>query len=287
MKKKPKIIIIIGPTAVGKTKYAIKLAETKNGEIISADSMQVYKKMDIGTAKPTKKEQQGIKHYLLSIKNPDQSWTVADFIFECRKKIKAILKKGKLPIIVGGTGLYINALLQGFSFPIIEADLKYRKKLYKRAEKQGSPKLHEELQKIDPYAAKKIHPHDLKRIIRALEVFHKTGQMISQVQTKNPLSNEYDIQIKFLDMPREKLYARINHRVGNMIKKGLIKEVKKLKAKGYDKNLPSMQGLGYKEIFDYLDNKTTKEAAIDLIKQKTRNFARRQLVWFRRILREQ
>lgn len=276
---KPKIVIIIGPTAVGKTNYAIKLAKAKNKEIISADSMQVYKNMDIGTAKPSKKEQQGIFHHLLSIKKPDESWTVADFISECRKKIKLILKKGKLPIVVGGTGLYINALLQGFSFPIIEADPEYRKKLYK----QDSLKLYEKLNQIDPAAAKKIHPNDKKRIVRALEVFHKTGKPISQAQNKNPLSKEYDIQIKFLDLPREKLYERINQRVDNMIKKGLINEVKKLKAKGYDKNFPSMQGLGYKEILDYLDNKTTKEAAIDLIKQKTRNFARRQLVWFRRI----
>ena len=276
----PPLYIIIGPTAVGKTKYAIELAKKVGGEIISADSMQVYKCMDIGTAKPSKRAMRGIPHHLINIKSPDEEWNVSLFVATAEKLIKEIRERGKIPIIIGGTGLYIWTFLEGFSFPIAPADEKIRARLSAVA----PDKLYARLKKVDTEAAAKIHPNDKKRIIRALEVFELTGEKMSVLQKKSKKSKvrRPKSKVMVLSIPREKLYKKIEARVDKMIKKGLIKEVRGLLKKGYSKKLTSMQALGYKEIIDHLEGNCTKEEAIELIKKRTRHFARRQLVWFRR-----
>ncbi|MFH1387362.1 MAG: tRNA (adenosine(37)-N6)-dimethylallyltransferase MiaA [bacterium] len=294
--------IILGPTAVGKTKLAIDLAKEIGGEIISADSMQVYRGMDIGTAKPTLEERQGIPHHLIDIKKPDEEWTVSDFVRETQTAKPKIQNNGKIPIIVGGTGLYLWSLLEGFAFPITPAD----KDIRARLEKEPTSTLYAQLSTIDPLAATKIHANDKKRIIRALEVYELTGKKISELQkkrmepeTKSPclpagkvgsigaeeprrsVAGSEQILIG-LDLPKPELYEKINQRVDTMIEKGLIEEVKGLLAKGYAKTLPSFQALGYKEVVEYLDGKWTKEEMIEELKKRTRNFARRQMTWFRR-----
>jgi tRNA dimethylallyltransferase len=276
-----KTIILLGPTATGKTELSIELAKNLNGEIISADSMQVYRGMDIGTAKPTLEERQGIPHYLIDIRDPDQEWTVSDFVEETQSSKFKIQNDGKIPIIVGGTGLYLWSLLEGFSFPITPAD----KELRNRLEKLPTSTLYARLSTIDPEAASKIHPNDKKRIIRALEVHELTGEPISKLQerrTSNVERGTQEYKLVGLNLPREELYARINKRVDSMIEKGLIEEVKGLLAKGYSKQLFSFQALGYKEVLEYLDKKWTKEEMIEELKKRTRNFARRQMTWFRR-----
>jgi len=282
-RQKPKLLIILGPTAVGKTALSIEAAKVLAGEIISADSMQVYKGMNIGTAKPGKKEFSQILHHLIDIILPSKEWSVADFIERANELIPRIIKRGSLPIIVGGTGLYLNAFLEGFEFPIIPANKVLREALEKEAQKLGSETLHKRLKKVDKKAAEKINPNDLKRIIRALEVYEQTGKPISKLQKKRPATKKYNIKIIGLNMDRKKLYKRIEERVDNMIKAGLIDEVKRLIDAGYSKNLPSMQALGYKEAIGYLEGKYGKEEMIKLLKKNTRNFARRQLVWFRRL----
>ncbi|MBN3033234.1 MAG: tRNA (adenosine(37)-N6)-dimethylallyltransferase MiaA [Candidatus Saganbacteria bacterium] len=275
--------VIFGPTAVGKTKLAIELAQKINGEIISADSMQVYRGMDIGTAKPTLEERQGIPHHLIDIRDPDEEWTVSDFIGESQNSKVKIQNKGKIPIIVGGTGLYLWSLLEGFAFPITPGD----KELRERLEKAPAPTLYARLSAIDPVAAAKIHANDKKRIIRALEVYELTGEPITELQkirVNSPHLNvgNYDYLLIGLDLPRPELYERINARVDNMIAGGLIDEVRGLLDKGYSKELNSFQALGYKEAVEYLDGGWTKEQMTDELKKRTRAFARRQLTWFRR-----
>jgi len=275
------ITVILGPTASGKTTFAIQYAKENNGEIISADSMQVYRGMDIGTAKPAFEERQGIPHHLIDIRNPDEEWTVSDFVNEASRLTKEIKSRGKLPLIVGGTGLYLWAFLEGFSFPITPADKELRAKL----EKEPLAELYLRLQKVDPKASEKIHANDQKRIIRALEVYGLTGKPISELQNKGePETKRLGSGHKIigLNMPRENLYERINQRVDNMLQKGLIDEVKSLLAKGYERPLPSLQALGYKEVIDHLDGKYDHDEMVRILKQKTRNFARRQLTWFRR-----
>ena len=274
-----KNIIILGPTAVGKSKLAVELAKKINGEIISADSMQVYRGMDIGTAKPTAEEQQGIPHHLIDIRDPDEEWTVSDFVEQTSQLTNKIANGGKQPIIVGGTGLYLWALLEGFSFPPVEANKELRAKL----EKSPTATLYEQLSAIDPKATEKIHPNNKKRIIRALEVYELTGKPISKSQKVE--SGKWKVEnraLTGLTLPREKLYQRIEQRVDYMIEQGLIKEVKGLLAKGYSKKLPSFQALGYKEVVDFLDGKWTKEEMIVELKKRTRHFARRQMTWFKR-----
>ncbi|MGB9612733.1 MAG: tRNA (adenosine(37)-N6)-dimethylallyltransferase MiaA [Candidatus Margulisiibacteriota bacterium] len=290
-------IIILGPTAVGKSKLGIELAQKINGEIISADSMQVYRGMDIGTAKPTFEERQGIPHHLIDIRNPDEEWTVSDFVEQTNQLTNDLINRGKTPIIVGGTGLYLWALLEGFSFPIAPADRELRTRL----EKQPTSTLYARLSAIDPKAAIRIHENDKKRIIRALEVYELTGKPISALQARRepeikisvPSESKARINSRFanlfagsiligLTLPREELYLRINQRVDNMLAKGLIDEVKGLLAKGYPKELPSFQALGYKEVIEYLQGHWTKEEMIEELKKRTRNFARKQMTWFRR-----
>ena len=277
-----KVLIILGPTAVGKSKLAIELAKRLDGEIISADSMQVYFGMDIGTAKPSKEELEEVPHHLINIIPPDKNWSVSDFVSNAKSMIEDIIKKGKLPIVVGGTGLYLNALIEGYAFPMIKANKEVRERLEGEAKAYGSLHLYEKLKKVDPDAAEKIHYNDLKRMIRALEVYELTGKPMSKMQAKDEESLPYELVIVGLDMDRKKLYEKIEERVDQMLKSGLIAEVQGLIKEGYDKKLTSMQAIGYKEVAEHLHGKYTLDELINILKQNTRNFAKRQMTWFRR-----
>ena len=279
---KPNIYVIGGPTASGKSKLAVELAKRINGEIISADSMQIYKDMNIGTAKLTKEEMQGIKHHLLDFVSPEERYSVANFKTDAKIKIEEILKKGKTPIIVGGTGLYIDSMIYGIEFQDEKIDKEYREELNELAEKEGLERLYEEARKIDPEAMKKISINDKKRIIRVLEIYHKTGKTKTEVE-KESRKNEikYNYKMFAITMNREKLYERIEKRVDQMIEQGLIEEVQSILNK-YHKFPTAMKGLGYKEVVEYLENKLTKEEMIEKIKKKTRHYAKRQLTWFRK-----
>lgn len=272
--------IIYGPTAVGKTAYAIELALKNNAEIISADSMQIYRGMDIGTAKPTPAERAQVKHYLVDVVNPDEDFSVAQFIKYCQYDMEKIFAKGKNILIVGGTGLYLNALINGYNFPQIEKNDELRRQLETEAKEKGLGVLHERLQKIDPESALKIHPNDEFRIVRALEIFELTGKPKSQIATKGNSILPKDFELMEIEMDRDKLYERINLRVDEMFQKGLVDEVKGLLEK-YSPELTSMQALGYKEVVKYLKNELTLEECVNEVKQGTRNFAKRQLTWFR------
>ncbi len=280
---KQKVIVICGPTASGKTKLSIEIAKKINGEIVSADSMQIYKEMDIGTAKPTIEEMQGIKHYLLDFVSPDKRYSVAEYKKDAINAIDEIVEKNKVPIVVGGTGLYINSLIYGIEYPEIEIDIKYRNELEKTAdEPDGLRKLYEMAEKIDEEAIKNISPNDKKRICRVLEIYHSTGKTKTQQEIESRKNGpKYDYLIYGLNMDRDKLYDRINKRVDIMIQDGLIEEVKKVASK-YKEFPTAMQGLGYKEVLEYLNGDTTKEEMIEKIKMETRRYAKRQLTWFRR-----
>ena len=279
---KPKVIVICGPTASGKTALSIELAKKINGEIVSSDSMQIYNHMDIGTAKPSEEEMQGIKHYLIDFVSPEERYSVADYKKDAKKAIKEILKKGKIPIIVGGTGLYLDSLIYEIEYQNIEFDESYRLELEKQVEENGLEKLYEEAKKIDPQAIEKISPNDKKRILRILEIYHATGKNKTEQEKESRKKEvEYDYKVYALNWDREKLYERINKRVDIMIEQGLIEEVKKIYNK-YDKFPTAMQGLGYKEVVEYLEGKTIKEEMIEKIKQETRRYAKRQLTWFRK-----
>ena len=277
---KPKLLILGGPTAVGKTALSIELAKRLNGEIISADSMQIYKYMDIGSAKVTAKEMQGIKHYLIDIITPDKAFSVADYKIEGEKAIKEILNKGKLPIIAGGTGLYINALSCNMTFTEAGKDEEYRKELEEYAKEYGKEALHEKLKDIDLKSYEDIHYNNVKRVIRALEVYKLTGKPFNVGE--DFYNSNYDVYYYVLTMDREKLYDRINKRVDIMMEKGLLEECIKLKNLGYTSSMQSIQGIGYKEIFYYLEGNLSLEESINQIKQGSRNYAKRQLTWFRR-----
>lgn len=280
--KKEKVVVICGPTASGKTALSIELAKKINGEIVSCDSMQIYKEMDIGTAKTTKEEMQGIKHHMLDIISPEERYSVADYKKEAKNAIREILKKGKTPIVVGGTGLYVDSLIYEIEYPNIEFDEEYRKKLEIQVEKEGLENLYEQAKKIDPEAIKKISQNDKKRIIRILEIYHATGYNKTEQERKSREKEpEFDYKVYGLNMPREKLYKRIDLRVDIMIKQGLIEEVEKIYKK-YSKFPTAMQGLGYKEVVEYLNNNLTKEEMIEKIKQESRRYAKRQLTWFRK-----
>ncbi len=275
--KKPTVIVICGPTASGKTSLGIKLANKINGEIISCDSMQIYKKMDIGTAKPTAAERKEATHHLIGFIEPDQRYSVADFKKDAEEKIKEILSKNKTPILVGGTGLYINSLIYNIEFREEVTDLEYRKKL----EEYDLEKLYEEAKKIDPKSIEKISPNDRKRISRVLEIFHTTGKTKTDLEKESRKELKYNYIIFVLNMDREKLYERINKRVDSMISEGLVNEVKTL-LKEYKDFPTAMQGLGYKEVVEYLNLELTKQEMIEKIKQESRRYAKRQLTWFRR-----
>lgn len=277
----PKVIVICGPTASGKTALSIELAKEINGEIVSCDSMQIYKDMDIGTAKVTQEEMQGIKHYLVDFVSPDERYSVASFKKDAKKAIKEIIAKGKTPIIVGGTGLYVDSLIYEIEYPQIEFDEEYRKQLELQAEQKGIETLYQMAKKIDPQALEKISENDQKRIIRVLEIYHSTGKTKTQLEAESRKPLEYDYKVFAINWNREKLYERINKRVDIMIEQGLVEEVKNIKQK-YSKFPTAMQGLGYKEVVDYLEGLYSKEEMIDKIKMETRRYAKRQLTWFRK-----
>ena len=281
--QEPKVIVIAGPTASGKTALSIALAKKINGEIISADSMQIYKYMNIGTAKPTKEEMAGIKHYLLDFVLPDKRYSVAEFKKDAEKAIEEILKKGKTPIVVGGTGLYIDSLIYGIEYPDIKFDEDYRKFLEEKASsEEGLKSLYEKAKKIDEKAILKISNNDKKRIMRILEIYHATGKTKTELEIESRKNGvKYDYKVFVINMDREKLYDRINKRVDIMIENGLIDEVKDI-LKKFDKFPTAMQGLGYKEVVDYLYGKYTKDEMLEKLKMETRRYAKRQLTWFRK-----
>ena len=275
---KKKILVIGGPTAVGKTELSIELAKRLNGEIISADSMQIYKYMDIGSAKISKEEMNGVVHHLIDVVDPSINFSVADYKEQGEKAIKEIISRGKLPIIVGGTGLYINSLTCNMTFTEAEKDEDYRRELKRLAEEHGNNYIHEVLKDIDPISYKEIHANNRKRVIRALEVYKLTGKPFSSYNAGEDFyRSEYDVHYYVLTMDREKLYERINLRVDIMMEKGLLEECIKLKEMGYTSSMQSMQGIGYKEILYYLEGNVKLQEAINMIKQGSRNYAKRQL----------
>jgi tRNA dimethylallyltransferase len=277
---KQKLLVIIGPTAVGKTNLSIEMAKRYNGEIISGDSMQIYRGMDIGTAKITKDEMQGIPHHLIDIKEPEENFSVAEFQLLVRAKINEIAKRGKLPIIVGGTGLYIQSVIYDYQFSDVPGDEAFRLELEERAKQIGNEALYKELQAVDPESAAQIHPNNVRRVIRALEIFHLTGKTMQDFQRKQQPDLMYETALVGLSMEREKLYERINRRVDIMVEQGLLEEVKSLYNQGL-RNCQSIQAIGYKEIYDYLDGSVTWEEAVEQLKQNSRRYAKRQLTWFR------
>jgi len=280
--KKP-LIILTGPTAVGKTALSIKLAKALDGEIISADSMQVYKGMDIGSAKIRKEEMDGIRHHLIDVLKPDEEFNVVLFQKLAKEAIADITSRGKIPILAGGTGFYIQAVLYDIDFTQTQQDCSYRTKLEELAQKEGAEVLHRMLEKADPKAASLIHANNVKRVIRALEFFEQTGEKISE-HNEQQKTNEaaYDSCYFVLTDDREKMYERIDKRVDIMLQEGLVEEVKRLKQQGCSRELVSMQGLGYKEILGFLEGEHDLERAVYLIKRDTRHFAKRQLTWFKR-----
>lgn len=281
-KKKP-MVILTGPTAVGKTALSIELAKRINGAVISADSMQVYKHMDIGSAKIMPKEMQGIKHYLIDEFEPDEEFHVVRFVERAKHCLEEIYADGKIPIIAGGTGFYIQALLYDIDFTEQEGDPAYRASLEQLAVKQGADYLHGMLRAVDPASADAIHANNIKRVIRALEFYHLSGSRISEHNEKErQKTSPYNFAYFVLTDDRAHLYERIDRRVDLMVEQGLVDEVRHLKDMGYHKEMVSMQGLGYKEILSYLDGEMTLEEAIYIIKRETRHFAKRQLTWFRR-----
>lgn len=275
-------IIIVGPTAVGKTELSLKIAEAiGNAEIISADSRQIYKFMDIGTAKPMPEERKRVRHHFIDIKYPDEYYSAGKFGREARKVIKDLHSQGKQAIVVGGSGLYIRALVDGF-FEKQVFDQSLKEKLKKEIREQGVQSLYLRLQQVDAESAEKIHPNDAHRIVRALEVFELTGVPLSQFQKQSAQKADFEPLFFGLTRPRQKLYQMIENRVHHMLQLGLVQEVRDLQARGYTEKLNSMQTVGYKEVFDFLRGEIDYEQMVRLIKQHTRNYAKRQLTWFRK-----
>lgn len=278
--RKP-VLVIVGPTAVGKSKVAVELALRLGGEIISADSMQVYRLMDIGTAKLTESQRRGVPHHLIDVVWPDEQYSVARYQKEGRSIIKECHQRGSLPIVVGGTGLYVDALVQGYCFADLKTDWKFRRELETEARDRGVETLYNRLTMVDPEAASKIHPNDLRRIVRALEIFLRTGRPRSYYDRLKGVT-DFDAAWFGLTRPRQDLYRRIDERVDRMIESGFIDEVKGLLEKGYHRDLFSMKSLGYREITDYLYGLSTRAEAIRLAKRNTRRYAKRQFTWFKR-----
>ena len=277
-----KVIVICGPTASGKTGLSIELAKKIDGEVVSCDSMQIYKDMTIGTAKPTEEEMQGIKHYLIDCVSPDTRYSVADYKRDAIKAIEEIASKGKVPIVVGGTGLYLESLVRGIDYSEIEVDEAYREELNKLEQEKGLSELYEMAKRIDETAAGKISPNDKKRICRILEIYHTTGKTKTELEKESRKNGvQYDYVLFGINMDREKLYERINKRVDIMLEQGLIEEVRNLINK-YSEFPTALQGLGYKEVVEYFDGVTTKEEMIEKIKMETRRYAKRQITWFKR-----
>lgn len=282
-KMKKKLLVIAGPTGVGKTELSIEIAKKLNAQIISADSMQIYKYMDIGSGKISEEEMFQVPHHMIDVVLPSDEFSVSDFKDGGFKALKSIIALDKIPIIVGGTGLYINALTCNMNFSETDRDENYRLELQKLVDENGNEYLHEMLKDIDPISFKEIHANNVKRVIRALEVYKKTGKPFSSYNSGSDFYNsEYDIHFFVLTMDRARLYENINKRVDMMMEQGLLQECIKLKERGYNSNMQSIQGIGYKEVFFYLEGKISIIEAVEMIKQGSRNYAKRQLTWFRR-----
>lgn len=278
------VVVITGPTASGKTDLAIHLAKGTGGEIVSADSMQIYQYMNIGTAKPTDEEKQGVPHHMIDVVKPDEAYNVARYKEESEECIRDILSRSKLPIVAGGTGLYVNSLIYNIQFSETICDEDFRERMRELAEEKGPEALHDRLREIDPESAERIHFNNVKRVIRALEVYEFTGKTISEHQKasrQEPPPFRY--LVFFLDMDRDELYRRIDQRVDRMMQAGLPDEVKNLLAMGCKPDSVAMQGLGYKELIRYLNNEITLEEAIYILKRDTRHYAKRQITWFKAI----
>lgn len=282
MKKIP-VIVVAGPTASGKTGLAIHIAKKIDGEIVNADSMQIYKYMDIGTAKPTNEEMAQAVHHLIDFVEPDAEFSVADYTDLAHEKIADIYSRGKIAVVCGGTGLYINSLIDDVTFGEMDTDYALREELREIAEKHGANVLLDMLAEFDEESAKKIHPNNLKRLIRAIEFYKVTGVPISKhQQMTKQVESRYNPLMMIIDHDREVLYDRINQRVDIMLKEGLVDEVKSLMEKGYKRDMNSMKGIGYKEVMDYLEGNASYEEMVEILKQSTRHYAKRQLTWFRR-----
>lgn len=280
--QKPNIVCVVGPTASGKTAYAIELAKKRNGEIVSCDSMQIYKYMDIGTAKATAKERTEIPHYMIDFVHPDTDYSVADFATDAKRCIDDIISRGKLPVLCGGTGLYVDAILKGIEFSEEKRDDDYRAKLWQMAEDEGVEAVYDILKKTDPEEAEKVHPNNVKRVIRALEICKTTGKTKTEADKLAISGSPYDAEVIGLDVERETLYDRINRRVDIMMEQGLLAEVESLIKMNIRKDSTAMQAIGYKELVAYLDGECTLAQAVETIKQESRRYAKRQLTWFRR-----
>lgn len=274
------IIAIVGPTAVGKTELSIEIAKRFNGEVISGDAMQVYKGMDIGTAKILREEMQGVSHHLLDIKEPDEEYSAADFKIHVQELVQEISEKGRLPIIVGGSGLYIQAALFDYNFPDIKRDEEHTVQLEKQVQEEGIEKIYKRLQQVDPKQAEKIHPNNHRRVIRALEIYETTGKSKSEWEMEQTFESPYNIIFIGLEMERKQLYDRINQRVDLMLEKGLLDEVKSLYDRGF-KETQAMRAIGYKEFIPYLERKQSLDEVVEQLKQNSRRYAKRQYTWFR------
>ena len=280
---KKDVIVIGGPTASGKTGLSVELAKRINGQIVSVDSMQIYKEMDIGTAKVTKEEMQGIKHYMIDIVSPDKRYSVAEFKVDAENAIEEIIRNGYTPIVVGGTGLYINSLIYNINYPDLEFDKEYREYLEEKVQTEGLEKLYEQAKKIDEEAVAKISPNDKKRILRILEIYNQTGKTkteLERISREEP--PKYNYKVYAINYERSKLYDRINLRVDKMLEEGLVQEVRNIKEK-YKEFPTAMQGLGYKEVVQYLENRCTYNEMVEKIKQESRRYAKRQITWFKAI----
>lgn len=277
-----KVIIVTGPTAVGKTAASVQLAQMINGEIISADSMQLYRHMDIGTAKPTLEEKQDVPHHLVDFLDPFQWFTVVDFREQALTLIKEIHGRGAVPVVIGGTGLYLHSLLYRLDFTDVDRDEELRRELEQEAEEKGNVHLHQKLAMADPEAAERIHPNNVKRVVRALEVSLRGSEGVQDFSRHLETNEDYDFRTFVLHEDRQSLYNRINLRVDAMLQAGLVDEVKNLLSLGYDVHLPSLQGVGYKEMIRYIMGEIGYEEAVESVKRNSRRYAKRQLTWFKR-----
>lgn len=276
-----KILVIVGPTAVGKTELSLRLAEQLNGDILSSDSRQVYKYLDIGTAKPTPDELERVPHHFINIRTPDQYYSAGEYGREARDCIKKLLQAGKTPIVVGGSGFYIQALVDGLFAPKI-SDPEVKEKWRQRIRTKGADVIFQHLQKVDPATAERLHPNDEQRIVRALEVWELSGKPISDFRSGEEQPGDFEPIFVGLERDREKLYHRIETRVDEMINQGLMDEVKSLQSRGYGPDLNALRTVGYQEVFHYLAGDISFEGMVELIKRNTRRYAKRQLTWFRR-----
>lgn len=278
---KPKVIVIVGPTASGKSDCAIELAKRIDGEIVSADSMQIYREMNIGTAKVTTEEMSGVKHYMINIVNPDEDFNVAMYKKMAEEALEEIVSKGKTPIIVGGTGLYINTLVNGIEFSEIDKDEEYRKELENRVSAEGIDSIYEELRSVDPEAANIIDKNNVRRVIRALEIYKVTGKTKTELDKESIKETKFDFLMYGIKTDREELYNRINKRIDYMMEQGLVSEVEELNKK-YKLSKTALQGLGYKEVIEYINKNCNYDEMIEKLKMETRRYAKRQITWFKR-----